>query len=167
LKYVSVGKKIYAIREPSSGGNGMRLKNIRLMLREIPRKNITAKSERTINRVFSLSDSSIQYLFPNITNAPSEIELIPISVNLKRRVKIIARHRLEIGPAAALMAISRLGFLKFLVLIGTGFAQPTLKKSIEINPNGLICLRGLRVNLPRFFAVVSPSLYATKPCAAS
>ncbi len=64
----------------------------------------------------------------------------------------------ETGPARAVMAMSLLGFLKFPILTGTGFAQPNLKTIIIKRPMGSICLIGLRVSLPAFFAVLSPSL---------
>jgi hypothetical protein len=88
------------------------------------------------------------------------MELNGMRTILKRTVKIMARQRLEIGPAAAVIAIPFRGFLKYLVLIGTGFAQPTLKKSMDKNPNKFMCFMGLSVSLPRFLAVGSPSLYA-------
>ena len=74
--------------------------------------------------------------------------------------KITARRIFEKGPASAESAISLLGFLKFLVFIGTGFAQPKPAKSIHKNPIGSRCFIGFIVSLPMYFAVLSPSLYA-------
>ena len=65
-----------------------------------------------------------------------------ISANMNERI------RFDTGPAAAESAISRRGFLKYLVFIGTGFAQPKRKKSIQRNPRGSRCFRGLSESLP-------------------
>lgn len=60
--------------------------------------------------------------------------------------------------------------------MGTGFAAPkTNWPPVLIKRNngrrnvqrGSICAKGLRVSLPAYFAVVSPNLYATQPCANS
>ena len=78
------------------------------------------------------------------------------------------------GPAIATNAIPHTPHLSLVVLIGTGFAPPnaTPPKKYDINGNntdinGSRCLIGLSVNLPSFFAVVSPSANATEPCANS
>ena len=71
--------------------------------------------------------------------------------------------RLEAGPASALSAMSRRGFLKYRVFIGTGFAQPKPKSSIETVPIGSRCFSGLRERRPKLRAVGSPSLYAAYP----
>lgn len=41
-------------------------------------------------------------------------------------------------------------------LTGTGFAHPKLKRIKDIVPIGSKCFRGLKLNLPSCFAVVSP-----------
>jgi len=60
--------------------------------------------------------------------------------------------------------------------MGTGFAAPkTNWPPLLIKRNsgrrnvhrGSICAKGLKVSLPEYFAVVSPNLYATQPCANS
>ncbi|MBQ2513061.1 MAG: twin-arginine translocation signal domain-containing protein [Clostridia bacterium] len=56
--------------------------------------------------------------------------------------------------------MSRRGFLKFLALTGTGLAQPKPNSSMKRTPNGSRCFSGLRVSLPRFSAVGSPSFFA-------
>ena len=56
-----------------------------------------------------------------------------------------------------------LGFLKFRISTGTGFAQPKRNSAIMISPIKSTCLSGLRLSRPIRFAVLSPSLYAAKP----
>lgn len=92
---------------------------------------------------------------------------------LSRRAKTIkkkiAKIKFETGPAAETNASSFNGSFKFLLLTGTGFAQP-----INANPeaNAMIgirtlptkskCFIGFNVSLPKSFAVESPFLFATK-----
>jgi len=85
-----------------------------------------------------------------------------------------ASSRFANGPAAETIASSRSGLLKFLLFIGIGFAQPIKAKPLANDAIGMIkvpikseCLKGLRVNLPRFFAVLSPNLEAENACANS
>ena len=80
-----------------------------------------------------------------------------------------ARRKLENGPAKETIASSRIWFLKFLLSIGTGLAQPIRAKPEANAARGIMkvpirsaCLKGLRVNLPWFFAVLSPNLEASK-----
>lgn len=75
--------------------------------------------------------------------------------------------KLENGPANETIASSRKWFLKFLLSTGTGFAQPISAIPVEKDASGIMyvpiisaCLNGLRVNLPKFFAVLSPSFDA-------
>ena len=75
--------------------------------------------------------------------------------------------RFDTGPASAVSAMPFLGWLKFLVFTGQGFAQPKPTMSIEMKPIGSRCFTGLSVTLPKFLAVGSPSLYAIKACDAS
>jgi hypothetical protein len=79
---------------------------------------------------------------------------------------------LVIGPAEAEMAMSLLGFLKFIGFIGTGFAYPKTNwpfvniisiNGINIVPIGSIWAIGFSVSLPIILAVGSPNLFATKP----
>lgn len=87
----------------------------------------------------------------------------------------MARSTFVNGPARATRAISRLPSLKLNGSTGTGLAAPKITgepESISIRGNntlitGSIWLTGLRVNLPRIFAVGSPRRYATNPCATS
>ena len=69
----------------------------------------------------------------------------------------------KFGWAKAVSAMPRLGCLKLRILTGTGFAQPNLNTTIMRRPKISRCLMGLSVSLPISFAVLSPSLYATKP----
>ncbi len=96
--------------------------------------------------------------------------------NLRIKRLMTARMTFVIGPAAAEIAISLLGSLKFIGLIGTGFAYPKTNcppvktnniKGIIIVPIRSICAIGLSVSLPINLAVGSPSLFATKPCETS
>ena len=89
---------------------------------------------------------------------------------------MIAREILLIGPAAADMAMSFFGLLKFEGFMGTGFAYPKTNcpfdriRSIAgmiIVPTISICASGFSVSLPMSLAVGSPSLFATKPWAVS
>lgn len=95
-----------------------------------------------------------------------------IMINLRIRMLKIERSILVIGPAAAEMAISLLGFLKFIGFMGTGFAYPKTNwplvniisiRGISIVPIGSIWARGFNVSLPIILAVGSPNLLATKP----
>lgn len=88
--------------------------------------------------------------------------------------KIIASRKLEKGPAAETIASSLKGRLKLLRLIGTGFAQPIIKKPERKDINGRIiepikskCFIGFKVYLPACFAVESPNFSATNACANS
>ena len=69
----------------------------------------------------------------------------------------------ETGPASAVSAMPRLGFLKFRMSTGTGFAQPKRKIAIMMRPARSTCLRGFSVSRPIRFAVGSPSRYAAQP----
>ena len=62
--------------------------------------------------------------------------------------KIKASKKLEAGPAKAVKAISRFGFLKYLESTITGFAHPTRKRSKAIKPKGSICFSGFKDNRP-------------------
>ncbi len=79
------------------------------------------------------------------------------------------------GPAAATQTISRLGLRNRKKFTGTGLAQPN-RNGARISssspgssrvPNGSTWRIGLKVTRPARSAVSSPSLEATKPCAAS
>ena len=74
-----------------------------------------------------------------------------------------ARSKLDNGPAAAVHAMPFLGFLKYLALMGTGFAQPMPRNIMDRVPKGLKCFMGFSDILPRFLAVGSPNLYAAYP----
>jgi hypothetical protein len=93
-------------------------------------------------------------------------------INLRTIILPIDRRIFITGPAAAEMAISLLGFLKFIGFIGTGFAYPKTNcplvkiisiMGISIVPIGSIWAIGFNVSLPIILAVGSPNLFATKP----
>ena len=100
-------------------------------------------------------------LFTIEFNTPNTIN------NLRITVTTIARVRLDIGPASAVNIIPFLLSLKVLSSTDTGFPQPTPIRIIDRKPIGSICAKGLRVNLPFIFWLISPSLYATHACAYS
>ena len=80
--------------------------------------------------------------------------------------KTSAKNTFEAGPASA-TSIWCVGLGMFLKSIMTGFAQPKPTVKSKIVPRGSRCFKGFRVNLPIIFAVGSPNLYATQPCASS
>ena len=59
-----------------------------------------------------------------------------------------AISKLEIGPAAAEIAIPTFRLRKLLGLIGTGFAQPNPVKTKATEPMRSRCVKGLIFNLP-------------------
>ena len=86
-----------------------------------------------------------------------------IEAILNKQKPIKAKTKLEIGPIRATIAISLLGLLKLLVLIGTGLAHPKPIVSIAITPIGSRCFKGFNVSLPCCSAVLSPSNLAQYP----
>jgi hypothetical protein len=144
---------------PSSGGTGIILNTASTILYKALNRNISKSGDKTTRLITSgaMIDKGIMNIL--MTNT------------LPR-----ARSIFVAGPAAAESAISRLGLLKFMGLIGTGFAYPkTNCPCVEMSrsagrstvPIRSMCAIGFRVSLPSIFAVGSPSLYATNPCATS
>jgi hypothetical protein len=144
FKYLAVslfGKKSNNICDPSSGGIGNKLNVNKNTLRNTPYQS----------KLFIIKFCS-PTIFTEIRNKPN---------NNTEKIKF------ESGPANETIASSIKGFLKFFLSTGTGLAHP-----INANPdakaaNGIItlpirsiCLKGFIVNLPKFFAVSSPSLFA-------
>ncbi len=100
--------------------------------------------------------------------------IFTLKTDAKSKRKIIARTRLEKGPAKETKASSLRGFLKFLLSTGTGLAQPIRANPEKKVTNGTItvpirsaCFIGFIVILPEFFAVASPSFDAVNACANS
>ncbi len=148
---IAGGNKLTAIRPPSVGGIGIRLKTINRTLINIP---IAAILTRIIIKLDGLP-----------------ISLVAIKVISTQKT---AMARLAAGPAMATRAVSRFGLPRLRQSIGTGFAQPKTKPTVRYNtagtiivPTGSICLMGFKLNRPSIIAVRSPSLYATQPCATS
>jgi hypothetical protein len=81
-----------------------------------------------------------------MTSGPP-FDAITISI-LRMTAEVIARKRLDIGPAIATSILSALGFFMFIGFIGTGFPQPKLVKTIRRNPTGSKWAAGFRVSLP-------------------
>lgn len=141
LKKCFLGMKNARIDAPSSGLNGRRLKrqSTTLIIIKYPRK-----------------------LLKNVA----------IGLLIERRIwygraTINAVSKLERGPAAATIALSRIGFLKLFGFTGTGFPQPIFAIKIINVPSGSKCLSGFKLTLPCIFAVGSPSLNAVQACAHS
>jgi hypothetical protein len=138
---ILLGNKSNKMCEPSSGGIGIRLKAHKNILKKTPYQNRLTTSE--------------SFAFK-------------ISAEIRNPIKkIIARIKLENGPAAETIASSLYTFLKFLLSTGTGFAHPINAKPEANEATGMImvpiisaCLKGLRLSLPEFLAVLSPSLLA-------
>src|SRR3569623_1406828 len=100
--------------------------------------------------------------------------LATTSASFMISAQISAINKLEVGPAAAPKAISRLGWRRFSTVMGTGLAQPKITPPARIStsgtstvPMGSMCFKGLRVRRPSIIAVGSPSLRATQPWATS
>ena len=144
FKYFAVslfGNKSNNMCEPSSGGIGNKLNANKNTLRNTP---------------YQSKSFIIKFWSPKIF---TEIR--------KKTNSNTERIKFERGPANETTASSFKGSLKFLLSIGTGLAHP-----INANPDAKaasgmitlpirsICLKGFNVNLPRFFAVLSPRLFA-------
>ena len=82
-------------------------------------------------------------------------------VNFKIKESIIAKIKLETGPAKDTSAESLLGFFKLIGLNGTGFPHPKPSSNKNMVPTGSKCAPGFRVILPIFLAVLSPKAFAT------
>ncbi len=143
-----LGKASNKMWEPSNGGMGRRLKKNKNMLKKMPYQNIFKTKE----------------LLP----------MFAFKADVKSKRKIMARTRLEKGPANETKASSLRGFLKFLLSTGTGLAQPIKANPEKKVTNGTItvpirsaCFIGFIVILPAFFAVESPSFDAVIACANS
>src|SRR3569623_191119 len=100
--------------------------------------------------------------------------LATTSASFMLSAQISAINKLEVGPAAATKAMSRLGWRRFSTVMGTGLAQPKITPPARIStsgtstvPMGSMCFKGLRARRPSIIAVGSPSLRATQPWATS
>ena len=144
LKYLAVslfGNKSNNMCEPSSGGIGNKLNANKNTLRNTP---------------YQSKSLIIILLSPKIFT-----EIIKKTNNKTESIKF------DSGPAKETTASSFKGWLKFLLSIGTGLAQPInanpeakAASGIITLPIRSICLKGFNVNLPNFFAVSSPRLFA-------
>ena len=132
LLYTLSGKSENRNFAPSSGGMGIKL--------NMPSPTLMLAN---INRKLSIYDT---ITFSNGDNAARKNSATKASI------------RFETGPASAVMAIPCLGFLKFLMLTGTGFAQPNPATISMISPKISICFNGFNDSRPSPFAVESPSL---------
>ena len=68
------------------------------------------------------------------------------------------------GPARAVIAIPDLGWRKWRISTGTGFAQPNPAVISKIKPSGSMWCRGFMDTRPCRLAVSSPRHQAAKPC---
>ncbi len=87
--------------------------------------------------------------------------------NLIKRQPSIASNRLQSGPANATETIALLGFLKYLSLTWTGFAQPKPQNMNNNEPIKSRWLSGLKESLPVWRGVGSPRKSAIYACAIS
>ena len=101
LKYCWSGRNIPTIFEPSSGGNGMRLKHPKNRFKTMTIKKTWMRKKLNIAKRLLLEVS---------TNSLTKIE------------KMVATIKLDIGPASAVSPVSLFIFLKLYGLIGTGLA---------------------------------------------
>ena len=131
------GSRPFKICEPSKGNNGSKLKNARKRLILI-----------LINKNSKIGKTKWEFgvTFP----------FIKWNINPKTN----ADTKFDAGPARETNMLSRLGFLKFAALTGTGFPHPKWANIKQITPIGSRCAIGFSVNLPSCLAVGSPSLFA-------
>ncbi len=95
--------------------------------------------------------------------------------NLIAKPKITATKKFIPGPAIETLSVPHFWSRKLKGLIGTGFAQPTIKglpEKIKIKgktmvPKRSMCFNGFKVKRPASFAVGSPKCRATDPWAIS
>ena len=136
------GKRSNKICEPSNGGMGRRLNTNKNIFRNTPYQSV----------VFIIEFCT-----------PSQFSEIINSINNKTE-----KIRFESGPANETTRSSFREFLKLFLFTGIGFAQPIRAKPDAKEARGMItdpirsiCLIGFNVNLPSFFAVSSPNLFAS------
>jgi hypothetical protein len=135
----SGGRKKETTRNPSRGGMGIRLKMASPIFKTKPILIIWTRG-KAISRGRDLWN-------------PKDRK------NLYRMSMQIAKSMLARGPAAATKDIPEIGFLKWRGSTGTGFAQPIKEvKRIQRVPVRDRWAKGLKVSLPSFLAVGSPSL---------
>ncbi len=148
FKYFAVnlfGKISNNICEPSRGGIGNKL-------------NVNKNTFR--NTPYQSRLLIIEFCSPKIFT-----EIINKTNNTTEKIKF------ESGPANETTASFFKGSLKFLRSTGTGLAQPINANPDAKEASGIItlptisiCLKGFNVNLPKFFAVASPHLFAKNAC---
>ncbi|MFH1455013.1 MAG: hypothetical protein ABIF22_01690 [bacterium] len=144
LCFVCTGKNAKSIFDPSSGGIGIKLKTARLTFIRTTKLNILIRGIE---------------------------EKLKCNNPLIIRPKIIATRRFDAGPAIDIRGSATFLFFKLCGLYGTGLAQPIIKPACVIarargkitEPNQSRCLRGFRVSLPSYCAVLSPKQRAVKP----
>jgi hypothetical protein len=88
----------------------------------------------------------------------------------KRRMNMPATKAVDMfarGPLKDTMIMPRFIFRKYLGSMGTGLAQPKLKRNRQMAPKGSIWGKGFNVRRPIFFAVGSPWAKAARPWAYS
>ena len=132
---------------------------------------------RLTNLQAALGVSQLKRIDAIIEKKTSNGEEADKGKNLIKRPKIIAIKKFTAGPAIATFKSPCFRSRKLLGFIGTGFAQPkigplpkvatSIINGKRIEPKGSMWLMGFNVNLPSYFAVGSPKLYATAPCATS
>jgi hypothetical protein len=141
--FIFQDKNEVAILNPSSGGNGIKLK--------------------IASETFICAIIKNMFISVNAKSVGSGRNINIRKTSNDKKAKII----LENGPANETAASPNLPPLRFLTFTGTGFAQPIGRISIAITPDKLRCALGSNVSLPIFLAVGSPSFKAINPCAIS
>src|SRR5579864_3899070 len=126
------------MRDPSSGGIGMRLKSARMTL-------IQMRADRT----------------SNVSGPPGRSGTLRSAPTTKASVTFAS------GPASATCSIPRRGLAKWRGLTGTGRAQPNLNTTKNSVPSRSRWTSGLRLSRPSARGVGSPSRSATKAWANS
>lgn len=121
--------------EPSKGGTGSKLN--------------TAKAKLYDNNRINIWFAILPY-----GNKP----------NFKIKSVKKAKIAFDNGPAKDTITIPCLGELKYLGLIGTGFAHPNFAIHKTNKPNGSRCAIGFNVNLPFNLGVGSPKISAALAC---
>lgn len=101
---------------------------------------------------------------------------IPVATDMRiKSPKKIAIDKFAMMPAEATQSVPLLWSFRLLGLYGTGLAQPikngawviTNNNGRTIEPNKSRCFIGFKVNLPAYWAVLSPNERAAYPWATS
>lgn len=157
--------------DPSSGGNGMRLKNAKSTFQKITimrsAKKIDPNEPETVAEICDHEALLMPVIMAAFTATGTMI-------NFAKTAETSAITMFEAGPPKATIAGPHFWFRRLYGLYGTGFAQPkanpvvtSIASGTMIDPQMSMWLIGLKFSRPEYFAVASPSQSATKPCETS